>query len=83
MHEQHLARDLVAEAVRTVEAAGANRALGCVLRCDALAHLEEASFESWWREAAEGSPVADAAIVIERDEAIPGFDVRLVSVEVE
>ena len=54
MHERHLARDLVAEAVKTVESVGAHKALGCVLRCDALAHLEEASFESWWREAAEG-----------------------------
>ena len=83
MHERHLARDLVAEAVKTVESVGAHKALGCVLRCDALAHLEEASFESWWREAAEGSPVADAKIVIERDEDTPGFGVRLVSLEVE
>ncbi len=83
MHERHLARDLVTEAIRTVESVGAERAISCVLRCDALAHLEEGSFTSWWQEAATGSPVADADIVIERDESTPGFGVRLVSLEVE
>lgn len=83
MHEQHLAHDLVQEAVKTVESVGAHKAIGCVVRCEALAHLEEASFRAWWQEAAEGSSVAGVSIVIERDERSPGFGVRLVSLEVE
>lgn len=83
MHERHLAHDLVQEAVKTVESVGATKAVGCVVRCESLAHLEEASFTTWWREAAEGSPVAEASIVIERDDETPGFGVRLVSLEVE
>ncbi len=82
MHERHLVRDLVAEAVETVESVGAQKAIGCVVRCEALAHLDEDAFASWWRHAAAGSPVADAAIVIERDEKTPGSGVRLVSLEV-
>lgn len=83
MHERHLAQDLVQEAMRTIESVGASRAVQCVLRCESLAHLDERSFRTWWREAADGSQVADATIVIERDEATPGFGVRLVSLEVE
>lgn len=83
MHERRAAEELVREAVRTVHAVGASRALRCVVQGDAMAHLDAASFTAWWQRAAQGSPVEEAELLLVRNEQHAAFGIRLASLEVE
>ncbi len=67
MHERRLVADLVAEALRICEAQSAERVTRLRFRIGALSHVTPVALRDGIEDAAAGTPLATARVVIEQD----------------